>query len=231
MAPSWPKRFWNAIKPPPPVYRPGEEKPTTSRNRRLIALVAAVVVLLAVATPIVYSYIKAAPQRAEVKFQEAMRLMKPASYADAITRFDRAIAINPEMAQAYLDRGFAKRYLKQTDAALVDFNRALELNPNLSRAYTARGYIYRERGDVQRALAEFTRSIQIESNVEAHYERGQTYESLGDHQKAIADFDEAIALMRDAPYIYRARAMVKFKLGDNAGFQEDHATARKFEHY
>jgi len=231
MAPSWPKRLWNAIKPPPPVYRPGEEPRLPLRNRRLIVLAAACLILLAVATPIVYSYIKAAPQRAEARLQEGMRLMKPASYADAITRFDRAIAINPAMAQAYLDRGYAKRYLKETDAALADFNRALELNPNLSGAYTARGYIYRERGDVQRALAEFTRSIQIESNVEAYYERGQTYESLGDHQKAIADFDEAIALMRDAPYIYRARALVKLKLGDTAGFQEDHAMARKFEHY
>jgi len=120
---------------------------------------------------------------------------------------------------------------KQTDAALADFNRALELNPNLSGAYTARGYIYRERGDVQRALAEFTRSIQVEPNVEAYYERGQTYESLGDHQKAIPDLDEAIAMMRDAPYIYRARALVKLKLGDTAGYQEDHAMARKFEHY
>ena len=231
MAPSWPKRLWNAIKPPPPAYRPGEEPRLPLRNRRLIVLAAAVLILLAVATPIVYSYIKAAPQRAEAKLQEGMRLMKPASYADAITRFDRAIAINPDLAQAYLDRGFAKRYLKETDAALADFNRALELNPNLSGAYTARGYIYRERGDVQRALAEFTRSIEVESNVEAYYERGQTYESLGDHQKAIADFDEAIALMRDAPYIYRARALVKLKLGDKAGFQEDHAMARKFEHY
>lgn len=230
MAPSWPKRFWNAIKPPPPVRRAGQKPAARGRNR-IIVLVVVLIILAAVAGALTYSYIRSAAERAEAKYQEGLRLMSPVSYADAIARFDLALAIRPTLPLAYLERGLAKRYLNRLDEALTDLTRALDLDPGLNRAYSGRAYIYRERGDFPRAIAEFTRSIQSLPNVEAYYERGQCYATLGENRNALADFDQAIELMRDAPHVYRARSFLKKKLGDYAGAEADSASAARIEHH
>jgi tetratricopeptide (TPR) repeat protein len=116
------------------------------------------------------------------------------------------------------------------ELALRDFDKAIEMNPNMDRAYASRGLIYRDRGDINGAVDQFTKSINIRPTVDAYYQRGQTYESLGEHQKAIEDYDYAIAVLRDAPHVYRARSLAKRNLGDVQGADEDREKARSFEH-
>jgi Tfp pilus assembly protein PilF len=223
-------RLWNAIKPPPPVLRPDTRTPEQRRRQRKLVSLTLGVVLVSGAGYSAYSYITSAEERANRQFQEGMRLMAPKTYATAIADFDRAIRIRPQFAEAYLERGIARQSLGQTDSALADFNKALEVNPDLARAHTSRGVIYRSRGDKKSAIEEFTKAIQTEPIMDAFYERGETYESLGEHQKAIDDYDQAIALLRDAPYIYRARALAKRNLGDVGGYKADQDKADRAEH-
>jgi tetratricopeptide (TPR) repeat protein len=63
------------------------------------------------------------------------------------------------------------------------------------------------------------------ASVDAFYQRGQVYSAMGEQQKAISDYSDAIALKRDAPYIYMARSTAKKALGDEGGFAEDQALA------
>jgi tetratricopeptide (TPR) repeat protein len=228
-SPPWRQRLWEAIKPPPAVGRAPRTPEQARRLRRILVSILSLA-LLAVAGWLVIRYIVSAPERAEAKFQEGMHLMAPATYQDAIARFDQAIAIAPRHAQALYQRGMAKRTLGRADEALSDFTQAAGADPSLAAAYIARGFIYRERGNIKGALDEFSRAIEIKPAIEGFYERGQTWESLGEHQKAIADYDEAIAIMRDAPYVYRARALVKREIGDQAGSEADRAMALQFEH-
>jgi tetratricopeptide (TPR) repeat protein len=83
---------------------------------------------------------------------------------------------------------------------------------------------------MKRALEEYSKSIAISPNVDALFERGEMYESAGEHQKAIDDFTLAIEGMRDAPYMYRARALAKRNLGDIAGYEADRDFAHTIEH-
>jgi tetratricopeptide (TPR) repeat protein len=223
-------RLWNAIKPPPPVRRPDPRTPEQRRRQRKLVSLTIGAVLLFGAGYSAYSYIASAEERANRQFLEGMRLMAPKTYPTAIADFDRAIGIWPQFAEAYLERGVAHQSLGQIDSALADFNKALDLNPGLARAHTARGAIYRSRGDIKGAMEEFTKAIQTEPIMEAFYERGQTYESAGEHQKAIDDYDQAIALLRDAPYVYRARALAKRNLGDIGGYEADRDKADLAEH-
>lgn len=177
----------------------------------------------------VYIYMSAAPQRAQVEFALGMDKMAPGSYEEAIAIFDRAIALWPSFGEAYLNRGIAERALGQTDAALPDLDKATDLNPNLTRAYDERGRIYAEKGDSRRAIEEFTKSIRARDTTDGYYQRGLAYEAVGEHQKAIADFDNAIAEQRDAPYAYRARAQAKANLGDAEGARQDREAAQRIE--
>lgn len=190
----------------------------------------AIVLVVAVVAGIwAYRYTSSKLERADAQYQDGMRLMGPGEYAEAVRKFTRALEINPQLAEAYVDRGIAHRYLNETDQAMADFDHAIGLNPNLARAYAARGTIYRLRGDTGRALDDFTKSLALSPNVDAFYERGQTYDGLGDPRKAIDDYNQAIAALPKGPYLYRARALAKHHLGDIAGYEADRDQATRLE--
>lgn len=220
-------RLWNLVKPPPAVKGGTQRRKLQPRQKRLL-IVAAAVVVIGGGSWAVYSYIAGAPQRAEAEFQAGMKFMQPGQYQNAIPRFTRAIQIH-ELANAYLERGTAYRYMGQIDLAIADFEKSADLDSSLARAYSGLGSIYRDRGDMKRALEQYTKSIAISHNVDALFERGEMYEAVGEHQKAIDDFTAAIDGIRDAPYIYRARALAKRNMGDIAGYEADRDEARGIE--
>ena len=222
-------RWWQSVKPlPEETSRRGPVTAQKRRQRRLIKTTIGVAAL-AGAGWLVYNYITSAPERANAQLQAGMRKMQPGAYREAIARFDRAVGIMPQMPEAYLERGVAHHFLGETEAALADLDKALELNPDLAAAYNERGAIYRERGDTKKAIEELSKSIHAQATTDGYYQRGQAYESLGQHQRAIEDYDQAVAQMRESPYVYRARALVRDKLGDTEGAKQDRAKADDIE--
>ncbi len=230
MAASGWKRFWNAIKPPPPVEsgRQGISEEQGIQRRRLLFGSAMVLAAGAMAWG-VYLYIASAPMRADKVFQEGMRLTGTGDLKRAEQRFSEAIGIYPSLAGAYLQRGLAREGLHQMDAAIEDFERALSQDSSLASAHTGLGVIYRERGDPARAMNEFNLAIHLNPNADAFYQRGQLYESQGRHQQAIEDYAAAIHEQPDAPYVYRARAMARDAMGDHDGAEEDRQAAAEIE--
>ena len=51
----------------------------------------------------------------------------------------KAIELNPNNANSYTNRGFAKSYLKDYDGAIADYTKAIESNPNYAYFYNNRG--------------------------------------------------------------------------------------------
>jgi tetratricopeptide (TPR) repeat protein len=198
------------------------------KQRRLITRTIGVVLLLA-AGGYAYSYLANAPERARAEMALGIKKLGPGTYGEAIRRFDRAISIWPEFAEAYLNRAVAEHDVSQRGPALIDLEKALDLDPNLVRAYHERGQIYLENGEPGKALPEFDKSIQVKPTLAGYYQRGQVYETLGEHQKAIADYDAAIHEFGDAPYTYRARATAKRNAGDREGAAADEQVAVRIE--
>lgn len=228
MAESFWARMWEAVKPPPAVKRPGEQPRFNARQKRFLGITCGVLGAAGI-TWAAYWYISTEPQRAEREFQTGMEWMRPGSYDKAIRYFSSAVSIWPRLANAYFERGVAHNLMGDKDQALQDFERAAGANPAMPQAYAGMGTIFRERGDYQRAIEEYTKSLEIQGNLDAYFERGQTYESMGQYQKAIDDFDQAIAEERDAPAVYRARALARRNLGDEAGYEQDRQKALSIE--
>jgi tetratricopeptide (TPR) repeat protein len=224
-------RFLNAIKPPPPV-NPVALSPEVlalrRRQRRLVTTVLAAGVVAAAGVG-VFNYIQSAPQRADKEFREGMKSMRPGKYPDAIVHFNRSLEISPQRGDALLQRGIAHLTVGEPDAALADFQAVNDLNPNLAEAHSGIAMVYVGRHDSRHALEELNKSIALEPTIEAYYQRGEVLESQGEHRKAIDDFDLAIAQARDAPYMYRARAMAKSQLGDLDGARADREAAANLE--
>ena len=223
-------RAWDAVKLPTVQGTKKPVSPQRRKQRRMIFGTLTVIALGLIGWA-VYAYMGTAQQRAQATFDDAERLMSAGHYAKALDGFTRTLSIWPQMANAYVERGLAHHFMGEDQQALADLDRALGLDPNLSAAYAARGSISRDHGDVSRAMEEYSRSIQTTPNVDAFFERGQLYEKLGDHQKAIADYDQAIAYLRDAPHVYRARAFAKSNMGDEAGAKADRDLAHSLEHH
>ena len=189
----------------------------------------AAVLTVAVAGYGVY-YVLSAPQRALAALDLGKQKMRPNPDQDALGYFNRAIEIAPDLAPAYLNRGFAEKALAAADPAMterasIDFEKALDLDPSLTPAHDELGQIYATRGDTRKALEHFSQSIKTKATPNGYYQRGQLYEKAGEHEKALEDFNLAIAELTDAPYIYFARAVTREKLGDEEGSKADRARA------
>ena len=162
------RRFWNAIKPPPPTPRrawdvepPSQWRrfweflrppppldalpPEVQRRRRWIRTYVVLTLAIAALVVGVGSYIRSAPQRAETALQTGIQLAAAGDASLAADSFTRAIRIWPRSADAYLQRRLARQNLLHPDAALQDFDQALRLNPRLAAANVARGAIFRDR--------------------------------------------------------------------------------------
>jgi tetratricopeptide (TPR) repeat protein len=137
-----------------------------------------------------------------------------ADYERAISDFDQAIALKPDLHAAYGNRGNAYARLGQYQRAIADYDRVIALKPDDAMAYNNRGLAYGNLGQYQRAITDFDRAIALQPNfAEAHYNRGLAYGNLGQYQRAIADFDRAITLKPDDAMAYNNRGLAYGNLG------------------
>jgi tetratricopeptide (TPR) repeat protein/S1-C subfamily serine protease len=116
---------------------------------------------------------------------------------EAIADYDRAIAINPKLAEAYNNRGNAKSELGNNQGAIIDYDRAIAINPKYAQAYSNRGNAKSELGNNQGAIIDCDRAIVIDPKYPfAYYRRSNVKSKLGDRQGAIIDMKAASELFR-----------------------------------
>ena len=79
----------------------------------------------------------------------------------AMRDFQKALAENSEMAEAYHGRGNAYRQQGRTDLAMADFEEALRLQPVLPAVLIDRGNVFLADGFLQEAIQDFDKAISI----------------------------------------------------------------------
>ena len=83
-------------------------------------------------------------------------------YAAAIIEFDKAIQLNPEYAEAFMNRGASKMSLGKYKEALIDLNIAITLAINYPEAYKHRGTVKFSLKDTIGAIADISKAIEME---------------------------------------------------------------------
>jgi len=144
--------------------------------------------------------------------------------------FTKAIALKPDKADAYLNRGHL--YAENTSRlqeALHDLNRALALSPGLLRAYIARGNISAKLGHYEQALRDYETVLDAARNdvlnrsnmdvrekrftkATAYYQQGIVYAVLRRYPQALQAYGNAIELRPDFSQAYHNRGSVYFRL-------------------
>jgi tetratricopeptide (TPR) repeat protein len=155
-------------------------------------------------------------------------------YSGAMSDYDRAIALNPNYAQAYNNRGYIKvDQLNDPQGALADYNRALELDSQFALAFNNRGLLKIEKlNDIQGALADYNKAIALDPKFAWPVSnRGLLkVDKLNDISGALADYNKAIALDPQMAIAYNNRGWLKIdKLNDIPGGLADYNKAIALE--
>ena len=95
--------------------------------------------------------------------------------ADALTAFDRALAIDPGNAVTYENVGAVQLDASRLSDAQRAFTRAVELNPGSAHAHAGLALVANRKDDRTRAIAEWKLAVEIQpANVDALYNLGVT---------------------------------------------------------
>jgi tetratricopeptide (TPR) repeat protein len=143
--------------------------------------------------------------------QTCVRLDQPTR---ALGCFGRAIACDPEFAEAHSNRANLLGDLGRRKEALADFDRALALRPNSAPDWCNRGAILDELGRGNEALSSYDRAISLEPELAgAHFNRACVLRDQGRLEEALAGYDRAIAANPRVPDAYAQSGPVLRELG------------------
>src|SRR5262245_8139692 len=139
-----------------------------------------------------------------------------------IELLNKAIGINPNVAEVRNDRGMALRGLRRWDEALASFDKAIALRPDYAVAHNNRGTILFELGRPKEAIASYDMAIQLKGDLAGAYSnRGAVFYELKRLNDALADFDTVIRLRKD----HKAALHNRAQAGNEKTFQQETAQA------
>ena len=100
----------------------------------------------------------------------------------SLRAFDRAIAINPDDADSYVNRGIARRYLAAISPdqmslsdSIGDFDQAIHLDPGYADAFANRGIAYLYQGKLEESQADFAKAVEISGDLSTTFQYDQAY--------------------------------------------------------
>jgi adenylate cyclase len=114
--------------------------------------------------------------------------VRPYSYFDSVIVLNKkALALDPESAEARSGLGYAYWVKGEDDIARTYYEQALEKNPNDPRSNNALGLMLRNKGELDKAIALFKKAGSIEP-LHSHvwgYNLGMSYLFLGMYDKSL----------------------------------------------
>lgn len=142
-------------------------------------------------------------------------------YDDAILKFQKAIQLAPDMAQAYDNLGLSYYRQNRNQLAVANYKKAIDLNlkfgdpdawPYLNLAITERALNQRSEAEVH-----LREAIRREPNLAvAHFQLGNVLEDTGRTDEAISEFQSAARLDPNYAEPHFALARIYRKLGKSS---------------
>ncbi|WP_448954505.1 caspase family protein [Labrys neptuniae] len=146
----------------------------------------------------------------------------------ALADLDQAIALAPNQANYYTQRGHVRYAQAKYDAAVADYSQALTKKTATAEDYNNRGNSYFGAEDYQSAIADYDASLRLDANdSDVHAFRGAALLRLSRPSEAMADLTFAIERGGDkiSPGDYKNRGEALVELGRPEEAQPDFAKA------
>ena len=143
-----------------------------------------------------------------------------------IDYFNKALHLNPNLAEAYQKRAILYYFQRRYELAIHDYTHVLALWPDNLEAYRIRGMAFLRKGEFDLAISDFDYALKLDPKlVSAYSYRAEAYRLKGMPENAIRDADTAINLkgkdLRAVANAYLTRAKIYQQLGRDDLAQAD----------
>ena len=134
-------------------------------------------------------------REARIAYNEGVSLQRERRYEEAIKRFRRALELDPEMKEAYLNMAYCLSAVGRREEAAEALERALELDDRFFEAYFNLGTLYLEMGRAEEAEGPLSKAVELRpSYAKARYNLGLALYRQGRYEEAAEEFEEAVRL-------------------------------------
>jgi tetratricopeptide (TPR) repeat protein len=154
-------------------------------------------------------------KRSEIQyFNEGNEFTKHGKFEEAVASFDKALDINPNIAEAWGNRGIILRKLGRNREALDSYDKAIDIYPNYVLVWYNRGVLLGMLGRYSEALASYDKAIAIyPKSPDAWNNRGDALNNLGRYTEALTSCDNAINLNPNYALVWDTRGVALSGLG------------------
>ena len=136
------------------------------------------------------------------------KLIQSEQPAEALTACDRFLAIQPNNAQTWKNRGDALFLLERYEASLAAFDKAIKLNDKDPEGWNKRGKALYKLQRYEESISAYDKSKDLDPNdPRAWNGRGLALIGLKRYDEALADFDKARTIKPDNPISWENRAL------------------------
>jgi predicted TPR repeat methyltransferase len=130
---------------------------------------------------------------ARAHIERGKQLSIAGDQTNATLAYERALAIDPDNAEAHFRLGLAWRDQHRFDAAVACYRRAIELQPRYIEAHNNLGSVLQMQGQTGEALACYRRAVELKPDFAQPYlNLGRLYAMLDDRDHATATFQSAV---------------------------------------
>jgi tetratricopeptide (TPR) repeat protein len=113
----------------------------------------------------------------------------------ALDDLNKAVTINPRVAEIYNGRAIARLQNGDLDGSLADYEKVIELKPSMPSAFLGRGYFRYQKKDFDGAISDFSKAIELYPGyADAHVDRGFVRGLKGDMAGALAEIRKGVEL-------------------------------------
>jgi tetratricopeptide (TPR) repeat protein len=131
-------------------------------------------------------------KKAEEWFEKGNMAMSAGYNNVAIRFFKKAIEIDPNYLESYINIGLLYNKEGDTKKAISYYEKAIAVDPDFTKAHYNLGVIYAKKGKLDKAISEFKKCISINPDLaKAHSQLGTAYLSKGLDSEAADHFYRA----------------------------------------
>jgi tetratricopeptide (TPR) repeat protein len=142
-------------------------------------------------------------------FKEALRLHRTGRFEEALASYDKVIALMPDNAEVYSNRGIVLQGLRRFAEALASYDKAVALMPGYADAHNNRGNALQDLKRFEEAVASYDTAIALKpDHANARNNRGNALSALKRFEQALASYDAAIAVKPGYAEAYNNRGGV-----------------------
>jgi tetratricopeptide (TPR) repeat protein len=126
-------------------------------------------------------------------YNNAVKLHLVGKLNDAITEYQNALALNPQLSEAHSNLGLVYNQQHNYAQALSEFRKALSINPRDAITYNGIGAALRAEKDLPGAIKNWESAVELDPHLAtASYNLGTAYELEKEYDRAVKAYQQAV---------------------------------------